>query len=50
MRTTMWNIGTWTDRSGELAEVLKRRKVNICCVQKTMVLVYLSNIGRGDEN
>jgi exonuclease III len=30
-----WNAGTLTDRSRELAEVLKRRKVNIFCVQET---------------
>ena len=30
-----WNVGTLTGRNRELAEVLKRRNVNICCVQET---------------
>jgi len=32
-----WNVGTLTSRSRELVEVLKRRKVNDCCVQKKKV-------------
>ena len=35
VRVGTWNVGTLTGRSRELAEVLKRRNVNICCVQET---------------
>nr|GFD04844.1 hypothetical protein [Tanacetum cinerariifolium] len=35
VRIGTWNVGTLTGRSRELAEVLKRRRVNICCVQET---------------
>jgi len=34
VRIDTWNFGTLKDRSRELAEVLKRRKVNICCEQE----------------
>ena len=30
-----WNIGTLTGISGEIAEVLERRRVKVCCVQET---------------
>uniref|UniRef100_UPI00358E0C29 craniofacial development protein 2-like n=1 Tax=Myxine glutinosa TaxID=7769 RepID=UPI00358E0C29 len=30
-----WNVGTMTGRSGEVVEVLVRRRVDICCVQET---------------
>ena len=29
-----WNIGTLKGRSGEVCEVLCRRKVKVCCIQK----------------
>lgn len=35
LRCASWNIGTMTGRGRELADVLKRRKVNIACVQET---------------
>ena len=35
VRVGTWNVGTLTGRSRKLAEVLKRRNVNICCVQET---------------
>ena len=28
-----WNIGTLKGRSGEVCEVLHRRKVKVCCIQ-----------------
>lgn len=28
----MWNVGIFTDRSKKLAEVLRRRNMNICCL------------------
>ena len=30
-----WNVGTLTGRSGEIAEVLERRRVKVCCIQET---------------
>ena len=30
-----WNVGTLTGRSGEITEVLERRRVKVCCVQET---------------
>ena len=30
-----WNIGSMSGRAGELVEVLRRRRVDICCVQET---------------
>ena len=29
-----WNIGTLKDKSGEVCEVLRRRKVKVCCIQE----------------
>ena len=29
-----WNIGTLKGRSGEVCEVLRRRKVKVCCIQE----------------
>ena len=29
-----WNIGTLKGKSGEVCEVLRRRKVNVCCIQE----------------
>ena len=31
----IWNVGTLTGRSGEIAEVLERRRIKVCCVQET---------------
>ena len=30
-----WNVGSMTERSGEVADALERRKVKVCCVQET---------------
>jgi exonuclease III len=35
MRMISWNIGTMTGRGRELADVLKRRRVNVACLQET---------------
>jgi len=35
IRIGIRNVGTLTGRSKELVDVLKRRKINICCVQET---------------
>lgn len=35
IRLATWNVGSLTGRSQELAETLKRRNINICCVQET---------------
>ena len=29
-----WNIGTLKGKSGEVCEVLRRRKVEVCCIQE----------------
>ena len=29
-----WNIGTLKGKSGEVCEVLRRRKVKVCCIQE----------------
>ncbi|XP_055377909.1 craniofacial development protein 2-like [Condylostylus longicornis] len=34
VRIGTWNIGSLTGRSKELAEVLKRRNIDICCIQE----------------
>jgi len=30
-----WNIGSMSGRSGEVVEVMRERKVDICCLQET---------------
>ncbi|CAK1593348.1 unnamed protein product [Parnassius mnemosyne] len=35
VRFASWNIGTMTGRGRELADVLKRRRVNVACLQET---------------
>lgn len=35
LRYTSWNIGTMTGRAKELADVLKRRRINVACLQET---------------
>ncbi|XP_019259270.1 PREDICTED: uncharacterized protein LOC109237417 [Nicotiana attenuata] len=35
LRIGLWNIGTLTSKSIELAKILQKRKVNIACVQET---------------
>ncbi|NSM57062.1 hypothetical protein HET73_07245 [Wolbachia endosymbiont of Atemnus politus] len=35
MRFSTWNVGTLTGKHGEIAEVLLRRMVDVCCVQET---------------
>ncbi|KAI5643615.1 hypothetical protein NE865_04417 [Phthorimaea operculella] len=48
MRLATWNIGSLTGRSQELAEVLQRRKINICCIQELRWKGSKSrNIGNG---
>ncbi|XP_055388280.1 craniofacial development protein 2-like [Condylostylus longicornis] len=34
IRIGTWNIGSLTGRSKELAEILKRRNIDICCIQE----------------
>ena len=29
-----WNIGTLKGRSGEVCEVLRKRKIKVCCIQE----------------
>ena len=48
MRLDMWNVETLIDESRELADVLRRSNVNICCVQETKSKVQKSReIGEG---
>lgn len=48
MRLATWNIGSLTGRSQELAEILHRRKINICCIQELRWKGSKSrNIGNG---
>jgi exonuclease III len=35
LRIATWNLGSLTGRGQELAETLKRRNINICCIQET---------------
>lgn len=35
LRYGSWNVGTMTGRSRELADVLKRRRINVACLQET---------------
>ena len=35
IRVVTWNIGTLTGKSRELAEVLKKRRVHVACIQET---------------
>lgn len=35
LRIATWNLGSLTGRSAELAEVLKRRRIHIACIQET---------------
>ncbi|PZC80720.1 hypothetical protein B5X24_HaOG214121 [Helicoverpa armigera] len=35
LRYASWNVGTMTGRARELAEVLKRRRINVACLQET---------------
>lgn len=35
LRVGSWNIGPLTGKSIELAKILKKRKINIACVQET---------------
>ncbi|XP_026746110.1 uncharacterized protein LOC113507456 [Trichoplusia ni] len=35
LRCASWNIGTMTGRGRELADVLKRRRINVACLQET---------------
>ena len=34
IRLATWNVGSLTGRSGEVVEVLYRRRIDICCVQE----------------
>ena len=35
IRFGTWNVGSLSGRSGELVEVLARRKIDFCCIQET---------------
>jgi exonuclease III len=35
IRISSWNVGSLTGRSNELADVLHRRSISICCLQET---------------
>jgi hypothetical protein len=35
IKLATWNVGTLTGRSNELSQILKKRKINICCIQET---------------
>nr|XP_049697159.1 uncharacterized protein LOC126054693 [Helicoverpa armigera] len=35
LRYASWNVGTMTGRGRELADVLKRRRINVACLQET---------------
>ncbi|XP_059052325.1 uncharacterized protein LOC131846924 [Achroia grisella] len=35
MRYGSWNVGSMTGRGRELAEVLKRRRIKVACIQET---------------
>ncbi|XP_047028785.1 craniofacial development protein 2-like [Helicoverpa zea] len=35
LRYASWNVGTMTGRARELADVLKRRRINVACLQET---------------
>jgi exonuclease III len=35
MRFASWNVGTMTGRARELADVMKRRRINVACLQET---------------
>ena len=35
LRVASWNVGSMTGKSEELEDVLKRRKIDIMCVQET---------------
>jgi len=49
LRLSTWNVGTMRRRSGEVAEVLRKRRVSVCCVQETRwkggKAKWLGNIG-----
>ena len=34
LRVVLWNVGTMTGKAMEIADVLRRRKVDIACVQE----------------
>lgn len=35
LRFATWNVGTMTGRSAELSDILKKRQLDVCCVQET---------------
>ncbi|XP_063634931.1 craniofacial development protein 2-like [Cydia splendana] len=35
LRIASWNVGSMTGRSAELGEALRRRRINLCCIQET---------------
>lgn len=35
VRLATWNVGSMSKRYGEIVEVLKKRRVDVCCVQET---------------
>ena len=34
-RFATWNIGSMTGKDGEMVEILKKRKIQLCCMQET---------------
>ena len=34
VRLATWNVGNLTGRSGEVIDVLYRRRIDICCIQE----------------
>jgi hypothetical protein len=34
VRIASWNVGSLTKRSGEVVDVLRKRRVDVCCMQE----------------
>ncbi|KAG5593704.1 hypothetical protein H5410_034936 [Solanum commersonii] len=52
LRVGSWNIGSLTGKSVELVKILKKRRINIACVQETKWVDYedLDEVVRGIPN
>ncbi|XP_065315504.1 uncharacterized protein LOC135924376 [Gordionus sp. m RMFG-2023] len=35
VRVATWNVGSMTERAGEVVDVLHRRHIDVCCIQET---------------
>jgi exonuclease III len=33
-KIAIWNVGSLSKNSGEVVEVLRKRRVNVCCIQE----------------